>query len=58
MRFSMHAAFAVSLLALPGPLRSDEVAGIAVLQKKCLSCHGATQMSGLDLRDRAGAIRP
>ncbi len=29
----------------------------ATLETKCLSCHGPAKMSGLDLRDRASALR-
>jgi hypothetical protein len=30
---------------------------VAILQKNCASCHGAAQMSGFDVRDRAGMLR-
>ncbi|MBM3735993.1 MAG: DUF1553 domain-containing protein [Acidobacteria bacterium] len=43
---------ASSLCAQSGPGEAH-----AILASKCLSCHGAAKMSGLDLRDRASALR-
>ena len=46
--------FFVSLSALAA---SPEEAARAVLQTKCVSCHGAAKMSGLDLRTREAAMK-
>src|SRR5581483_6409350 len=44
-------------LLIPAAALADEAAARAVLEKRCLGCHGAAQMSGLDLRDRAAMLR-
>jgi hypothetical protein len=38
---------------------SDETSRVAlsVLEKNCMSCHGAAQMSGLDMRQREGLLK-
>jgi len=36
---------------------ATELAARAVLEKNCLSCHGVTQMSGLDLRQREAILK-
>src|SRR3990170_3316819 len=36
---------------------SDSDAAKAVLEKHCLTCHGASQMSGLDMRKRESLLK-
>ena len=36
---------------------STEIAAIGILEKNCLGCHGAAQMSGLDLRQRDAMLK-
>src|SRR5262245_31049844 len=36
---------------------STTEAALSVLHKNCLSCHGVAQMSGLDIREREGALK-
>lgn len=57
MRAPSIAALAACLALLPDPLPADEAAARAILEKRCLSCHGSARMSGLDLRDRADALK-
>ncbi|MFN7924890.1 MAG: PSD1 and planctomycete cytochrome C domain-containing protein [Bryobacteraceae bacterium] len=47
-------ALAAFLLAAP---EVAETRGPEILAKRCASCHGAAKISGLDLRDRASALR-
>ena len=39
-------------LAAAAESQSSAVAARKILEKRCLSCHGSAQMSGLDLRQR------
>jgi hypothetical protein len=55
----MHRTFVLLLIPLallgqPAPLES---AAQAILGARCVSCHGATAMSGLDLRSAAAAAK-
>ena len=64
-------ALAISLLAIlwstPSGAESPQTnvskddatgrAALAVLEKNCISCHGAAQMSGLDMRQREGLLK-
>lgn len=43
------------LLACSMP--AAELTGVAVIEKQCLVCHGASKMSGLDLRQRETALQ-
>jgi mono/diheme cytochrome c family protein len=36
---------------------AERRAALAVLEKNCISCHGAAQMSGLDMRQREGLLK-
>ncbi|HYP06430.1 MAG TPA: c-type cytochrome domain-containing protein, partial [Bryobacteraceae bacterium] len=49
-----------SVLALAGFTCVSAMAAdsaVTILQKNCTSCHGATQMSGFDVRDRDAVLR-
>lgn len=56
----MRSACLISLLLAPlsgqVPTESD-LAARSVLEKNCTGCHGASQMGGLDLRQRSTAVR-
>lgn len=45
------------LLLLSSALSAQVISAPALLQSKCGACHGATKMSGLDLRDRVSLLR-
>ncbi len=58
----MQRAFALGAflysLSLQGPASGEEAQGAAVLERRCLQCHGpATQMGELDLSSREGALK-
>ena len=57
MRFRVRAALVFFLLGRAAFLRCDDAVALRVIETKCLSCHGAPQMSGLDLHTRPTAIR-
>jgi len=44
-------------LAAAAESQSSAVAARKILEKRCLSCHGSAQMSGLDLRQRETMLR-
>jgi len=50
--FVLLPALFVAAQPVPAP-----VAARAILDAQCVSCHGATKMSGLDLRDAAGLAK-
>ncbi len=56
MRFRVHLLCAAGL-AMMGGVRAGEVPALGVLEKRCLSCHGAARMSDLDLRQRETTLR-
>ena len=43
--------------SVPGQSNSVEQAAKAVLEAKCVACHGDTRTSDLDLRDPAAILR-
>jgi mono/diheme cytochrome c family protein len=49
------AALAATLAAAQAP--SSAVAARKILEKRCQSCHGSVQMSGLDLRQRETMLK-
>src|SRR5437762_9179138 len=48
---------AVGLSAFPQADSNTSRAAMAILEKQCLGCHGAGQMSGLDLRQRETLLK-
>ena len=56
MKAGFPLALALAGLAGGPALADGKHPGQAVLEEKCLACHGKAQMSGLDLRSRASLL--
>src|SRR5689334_8335417 len=56
-RSSSMIAASTALLACFGASRAPAQTVPQIFEKNCISCHGAAQMSGLDLRQRETLIR-
>src|SRR4026207_1848357 len=54
---SLILSFLTKIFAFAQPQTSIEEAGIAVLQKNCVSCHSEPAMSNLDLRQRETMLK-
>lgn len=56
---SLLAALWISFAAAVPAQTNDDTgrAALAILDKNCISCHGAAQMSGLDMRQRDGLLK-
>jgi mono/diheme cytochrome c family protein len=61
MLYSKHMRFValliVGAMALPGFSQTGAAPAPAILEKHCVSCHGAARMSGLDLRERDTTLK-
>src|SRR5439155_23547329 len=57
MRAAIRLLSSVCFLLPPTVAMADETAARAVIEKRCLACHGPARMSDLDLRDREAMLK-